>query len=93
MAAFTNITQTAQSAERVLLCAILAQARHDLHRNRPEDIRRDSVRFFRNEGGQLEWMALALDLDYRLLQQRIFEQFPDVVYTDRDSSDHSQLEG
>lgn len=79
MPAFTNTTQSAENGERLLLCAILAQAVHDLHRNRTEDVRHDSIRFFQNEGKQLEWMALALDIDYKLVQERIFQEFPDMV--------------
>jgi hypothetical protein len=79
MAGFTTKTESATSAERLLLCAILAQAIRDLRPMCADDVRLGSVWFFQNKGKQLEWMATALDLDYRHVQARIFEKYPDVA--------------
>lgn len=77
MAGFTTPSQSGTSSERLLLCAILAQAIRDLRPICTDDVRLSNAWFFQNKGRQLEWMANALDLDYERIQERIFHKFPD----------------
>jgi hypothetical protein len=63
-----------------VLCAILAQVRHNGRPSVRADMREGSARFFRNEGRDCAWLCGRADVDYHAVQARILQACPDVVH-------------
>jgi len=70
--------QTECSVEREFLAAILYQAKKDLSSHYDKHIRDESIAFFQNAYGTLEWLCGLLDIDYMTVQERIIAEHPQV---------------